>query len=97
MLIFESAGCEIIDLGKDVSCVKIVTAVKQHKPAALGLSALLTTTMPEMGHITEEMRKQGLKTKVIIGGPNVTAAYAKRIGAFGAARTVLEGLRLMEK
>jgi len=97
MLIFESAGYEIIDLGKDVSCAKIMTAVKQHKPAALGLSALLTTTMPEMGHITEEMRKHGLKTKVIIGGPNVTAAYAKRIGAFGAARTVLEGLRLMEK
>ena len=96
-LIFESAGYEIIDLGKDVSCTKIVTAVKQHKPEALGLSALLTTTMPEMGHVTEELRKCGLKTKVIIGGPNVTAVYAKRIGAFGAARTVLEGLKLMKK
>jgi 5-methyltetrahydrofolate--homocysteine methyltransferase len=96
-LIFGSAGYEVIDLGKDVSCTKIIHAVKKHKPVALGLSALLTTTMPEMGHVTEELRKHGLKTRVIIGGPNVTPAYAKRIGAFGAARTVLEGLKLMRK
>lgn len=96
-MIFESAGYEVIDLGKDVPRKNIVAAVRRHKPEALGLSALLTTTMPEMAHIIAQLNKERLRTRVIIGGPNVTPSYAKRIGAFGAACTVLEGLKLMKK
>ncbi len=96
-MIFESAGYEVIDLGKDVPCKDIVAAVRRHKPKALGLSALLTTTMPEMARVIAQLNSERLTTKVIIGGPNVTHSYAQRIGAFGAARTVLEGLKLMKK
>ena len=87
----------MIDLGKDVAAAKIVQNVKKFKPDIVGLSALLTTTMPEMGRVIERLREEKLNIKVIIGGPNVSDAFARKIGAFGAARTVLEGLRLLQR
>jgi len=93
--VFESAGYEVIDLGKDVPDKKIIKAVKEHAPEALGLSALLTTTMPEMGNVIAQLNKENLSVKVIIGGPNVSDDFAKKIGAYGAARNVFEGLRLL--
>jgi 5-methyltetrahydrofolate--homocysteine methyltransferase len=95
-MIFESAGYEVVDLGKDVSCKKIIQEIKKHKPDAIGLSALLTTTMSEMENVISELRKEKLNVKVIIGGPNVSMDYAKKIGAFGAARNVIEGLRILK-
>ncbi len=94
-MVFESAGYGVIDLGKDVSVEKIIKALKVHKPDALGLSALLTTTMPEMENIIKRLKKEKISVKVIIGGPNVSARYAKKIGAYGSARTVLEGLKIL--
>jgi 5-methyltetrahydrofolate--homocysteine methyltransferase len=94
-MIFESAGYEVIDLGKDIPAEKIVAAVKREKPDVLGLSALLTTTMPEMERTVKALYKAGLKVKVIIGGPNVSNSYAKKIGAYGAATNVLDGLSLL--
>lgn len=96
-MIFESAGYEIIDLGKDISTEKIVAAVRKVKPDVLGLSALLTTTMPEMAKVVSALKKAKLNVKVIIGGPNVSERYAKEIGAYGAATTVVEGLALLKK
>jgi 5-methyltetrahydrofolate--homocysteine methyltransferase len=96
-MIFESTGYEVIDLGKDVAVEKIIKTIKKDKVDALGLSALLTTTMPEMGHVVRELRKARIDIRVIIGGPNVSEDYAKKIGAFGAAKNVLEGLRLLKK
>ena len=96
-MIFESAGYEIIDVGKDISTEKIVATVRKVKPDALGLSALLTTTMPEMAKVVSALKKAKLNVKVIIGGPNVSEHYAKEIGAYGAATTVLEGLALLKK
>lgn len=96
-MIFESTGYEVIDLGKDVAVEKIIKTIKKDKVDALGLSALLTTTMPEMGHVIRELRKARIDTRVIIGGPNVSEDYAKKIGAFGAAKNVLEGLKLLKK
>jgi 5-methyltetrahydrofolate--homocysteine methyltransferase len=95
-MVFESAGYEVIDLGKDVSVDKIVNAVIKYNPDALGLSALLTTTMPEMEHVTHRLKKEKLSVRVIIGGPNVSRGYAKKIGAYGAAKNVLEGLKLLK-
>jgi len=94
-MMFESAGYEVIDLGKDVPIFRIIRAVRQYKPDALGLSALLTTTMPEMEKVIKKLKEERLRVKVIIGGPNVTKKYAKKIGAFGAARNVLEGLKIL--
>ena len=95
-MIFESAGYEVVDLGKDVSATAIVKAVRKFKPEYVGLSALLTTTMTEMGNVVRALKQAGLHTKVIIGGPNVSDGYAQKIGAFGAARNAFEGLRLVQ-
>jgi 5-methyltetrahydrofolate--homocysteine methyltransferase len=95
-MIFESAGYEVVDLGKDVAAATIVRAVRKFKPEFVGLSALLTTTMPEMENVVKALMHAGLKTNVIIGGPNVSNGYAEQIGAFGAARNAFEGLRLVK-
>jgi 5-methyltetrahydrofolate--homocysteine methyltransferase len=95
-MIFESAGYEVVDLGKDVSATAIVKAVRKFKPEFVGLSALLTTTMTEMKNVVRALKQAGLHTKVIIGGPNVSDGYAQKIGAFGAARNAFEGLRLVQ-
>lgn len=95
-MVFEAAGYHVIDLGKDVSVQKILAAVRRDRPDVLGLSALLTTTMPEMARVIENLRASQLKIKVIIGGPNVTKKYADMIGAYGAATNVRDGLRLVK-
>jgi 5-methyltetrahydrofolate--homocysteine methyltransferase len=96
-MLFESAGYEVIDLGKDVAQEKIIRAVQSHRPLALGLSALLTTTMPEMADVVATLTQKKLNVKVIIGGPNVSSDFARKIGAYGAATSAVEGLRLLEK
>ncbi len=95
-MVFESAGYEVIDLGKDVEAIKIVEAVRRYNPVALGLSALLTTTMLEMENVIKLLRKNGLDTPVIIGGPNVSEGFAKKIGAYAAARNAFDGLKIIK-
>jgi 5-methyltetrahydrofolate--homocysteine methyltransferase len=96
-MIFESAGFEVIDLGKNVDTSVIIKAVRKHRPSFVGLSALLTTTMPEMENVIKALRREKLEARVIIGGPNVSNRYARQIGAFGAARNAFDGLRLVKK
>jgi len=96
-MIFESAGFDVIDLGKDVPTEKILAAVRKHRPDVLGLSALLTTTMPEMGEIVKRLRREKTDVKVIIGGPNVSPEYARQIGADAASRNAMAGLEFLEK
>jgi 5-methyltetrahydrofolate--homocysteine methyltransferase len=86
-MMLEGAAFEIIDLGIDVSPEKFVEAVKTHQPAVVGLSALLTTTMPSMKTTIEALKTAGLRdqVKVIIGGAPITEAYARDIGADGFA------------
>ncbi len=86
-MMLEGAAFEIVDLGTDVSPDKFVEAVKTHQPAIVGLSALLTTTMPNMKTTIEALKAAGLRdqVKVIIGGAPVTEAYARDIGADGFA------------
>lgn len=95
-MVFESAGYEVIDLGKDVASEVIVKAVKKYKPIAVGLSALLTTTMPEMGNVIKLLEKNKINVPVIIGGPNVNDKYAKMIGAYGAVQNAFDGLKILE-
>ena len=82
-MMMEGAGFEVIDLGVDVSPEKFVDAVKRHKPNLVGLSALLTTTMPKMQTTMDALNEAGLRgnVKVMIGGAPVTEQYASKIGA----------------
>ena len=82
-MMLEGAGFEVIDLGTDVSPDKFVAAVKQHQPHLVGLSALLTTTMPKMKATVEALQEAGLRhsVKVMVGGAPVTDKYAGDIGA----------------
>jgi len=82
-MMLEGAGFEIVDLGTDVSPQKFVDAVRQHQPQLVGLSALLTTTMPKMKDTVEALKEAGLRdrVKVMIGGAPVTDKYAGDIGA----------------
>jgi len=87
-------GFEVIDLGMDVRSDVIVEAVKKHKPAVLGLSALLTMTMPKMGEVIEALKAAGLRdsVKIIVGGTPVTDEFAESIGADHHAANALEGV-----
>lgn len=81
-MMLEGAGFEVIDLGVDVSPEKFVEAARQGAQI-IGMSALLTTTMSNMGVTIDALKAAGLreKVKVMIGGAPVTDDYAKKIGA----------------
>ena len=83
-MLLEGGGFEVHDLGVDVAPDDFVAALKNHRAAILGLSALLTTTMPAMAATVAAVRGAGLSgVKIMIGGAPVTADYADRIGADG--------------
>jgi len=84
-MMLEGAGFEVIDLGTDVKPEAYVNAVREHKPDIVAMSALLTTTMPNMIHIIQALEGAGLRkqVKVMIGGAPVTEEYAMKIGADG--------------
>jgi len=86
-MMLEGAGFEIIDLGVDVSPEKFIETAKEKKADLIGLSALLTTTMPSMKDVVKAMGESSLKdkVKVMIGGAPVTQSYADEIGADGYA------------
>lgn len=82
-IMLRGAGFEVVDLGKDVSAEKFVEVAVQEKARVIGMSALLTTTMPAMKDVVERLKKRGLDSmiKTIIGGAPVSADYARHIGA----------------
>jgi 5-methyltetrahydrofolate--homocysteine methyltransferase len=86
-MMLEGAAFEIVDLGSDVSPEKFVEAVQTSGAHIVAMSALLTTTMPNMKTTIEALEAAGVrdKVKVIIGGAPITDAYAKQIGADGYA------------
>ena len=86
-MMLEGAGFEITDLGVDVPPEKFVEAAKEKDVDIIGLSALLTTTMPGMKDVIEAIKSSDLKdkVKVMIGGAPVTQDYADEIGADGYA------------
>lgn len=80
-LMLRNHGFDVIDLGKDVPASAIIEAVKANKAAAVGLSALMTTTMVRMGDTVDLLQKEGLDVPVMVGGAVVTPAFAESIGA----------------
>jgi len=84
-MMLEGAGFKVVDLGIDVSPEKFVNAAVENSAQMIGMSALLTTTMPSMKNTVEALRVAGLaeRIKTIIGGAPVTQKYADEIGAQG--------------
>ena len=82
-MMVEGAGFEVVDLGTDVPPEKFVTAVREHQPKLVGLSALLTTTMVNMKATIEALQEAGLRgsVKVMVGGAPVTDTFARQVGA----------------
>jgi len=91
-------GFEVIDLGVDVPVNKFVDSVKENQPDILGMSALLTTTMPEMGRVVEALKENGLRdnVRVIVGGAPVNEEYAEKAGADLYAENALEAVDLLK-
>ena len=84
-MMLKGAGFEVIDLGVDVGPEKFIEQAKSTGAHLVGMSALLTTTMPGMEKTVKALREAGLPAKVMIGGAPVTQDYADRIGADGYA------------
>ena len=82
-MVMEGSGFEVVDLGVDVYPEKFIAAIKEHKPDLVGLSALLTTTMPAMQATIEAFNKAGIRdhTVVMVGGAPVNQSFAEQIGA----------------
>ena len=101
-IMLEGAGFEIIDLGRDVSPGQFIEAAQKNNALIIGMSALLTTTMPVMRQVIELLDQRGLKGKIhtLIGGAPVTSQFAAEIGAdgygFDAAKAVEMAQNLLE-
>ena len=78
----ENSGFEVIDLGTNVPPEKIIETAKKENADVVGLSALMTTTLPAMEETIKKMREAGLNIPVIVGGAVVTPDYAEKIGGY---------------
>ena len=95
-MMLEGAGFEVIDLGVDVTVENVVDKVAEIKPQVLGLSALLTTTMPEMQNVINLLHDRGIreKVKVMVGGAPLRAEFAQKIGADAFGKDAAEAANL---
>lgn len=93
------SGFEVFDLGVDAPAEKFVEKVKETNSSIVGISCLLSTTLPYMVEIVKAFEKAGLRdqVKIIIGGPPTTSEYAGEIGADAFARSAVEGLGICER
>ncbi|MGD1985492.1 MAG: corrinoid protein [Desulfobacterales bacterium] len=87
IMMLEGAGFQVVDLGIDIPPETIVDAIRENQPNMLGLSALLTTTMPMIRTTIDEIKESGLRDqiKIIIGGAPVDQQFADEVGADGYA------------
>jgi 5-methyltetrahydrofolate--homocysteine methyltransferase len=84
-MMLKGAGFDVVDLGVDVSAAKFVQKAKETNASIVGLSALITTTMPSMEKAVKALKEAGVAVKIMIGGAPITQAFADRIGADGYA------------
>ena len=101
--LLENHGFQVIDLGKNVPKEKIVAKAQEllekgHPPEklAVGLSALMTTTMTEMKHVIQALKEKGIQVFTLVGGAVVTPEYAREIGAH-YAKDAVEAVKVVEK
>ena len=95
-MMLEGGGFQVIDLGINVQAGEIIKQIREQKPQVLGLSSLLTTTMPEIRNVLEILSQEGLreKIKVIIGGAPVSQKFADEIGADGYGKDAAQAVTL---
>ncbi|KPL17914.1 MAG: methyltransferase [candidate division Zixibacteria bacterium SM23_81] len=93
-IMLEGAGFQVIDMGTDVAPEKFISAVRDHQPRVLGMSALLTVTMMGMKTVLDAMDSQGLRKGVValVGGAPVTQRFADEIGADGYAHDAVSAV-----
>ncbi|MBN2034813.1 MAG: corrinoid protein [Deltaproteobacteria bacterium] len=98
-MMLEGAGFKTIDLGVDLSVERLLDKVREIKPQVVGLSALLTTSMPEMRRVIEELGAQGIRgsIKVMVGGAPVDRTFAAKIGADGYGANAAEAVELARR
>jgi len=98
-MMLKGNGVEVIDLGVDVPEEKFVEAVKEHRPDFVGLSSLLTTTMPALDSTIKALQEAGErdKVKVLIGGAPVNQEYAEKISADGYCDDAIEAVDLIKE
>lgn len=90
--LLENHGFEVFDIGKNVSAATIIAKAKELAVDAVGLSALMTTTMSEMDNVMKKLKAAGVKTFTMVGGAVVTQEYADRIGADLYAKDAMEAV-----
>ena len=96
-VLLENYGYEVIDLGKDVAPEKIVDTVKSNGVRLVGLSALMTTTVPAMEETIKLLRAEAPECKVMVGGAVMTEEYAAMIGADNYGTDAMSAVRFAEK
>jgi 5-methyltetrahydrofolate--homocysteine methyltransferase len=92
IMMLRGAGFEVIDLGVDTSPDEFIEAVEEHNPMVMGMSALLTTTMPNMGKTIDAFVDADLRetVKIMVGGAPVTPEFAEDMGADGYGKDAME-------
>ncbi len=98
-IMLKGAGFTVVDLGIDVPAARIAEAAEEEKANLVGLSALLNTTMSNMGDVVKELEKKGLrdKVKVLIGGAPTSEDFAQEIGADSYGKDAFAAIREAEK
>jgi methanogenic corrinoid protein MtbC1 len=95
----EGAGFNVVNLGINVDADKFLAAVREHQPEVLGMSALLTTTMPYMKVVIEALKEQGLRKDIIVlvGGAPLNEAFAEEIEADAYCRDAAVAVQTAKK
>lgn len=95
----EGAGFDVVDLGTDVAPDRFVAVVREKRPGLLGLSALLTVTMPAMKTTMDALQEAGVRDglKVLVGGAPLSAEYAREIGADAYADNAAAAVRMAQR
>ena len=94
-----TSGFEVLDLGKDTPADKIIATINEKQPQIVGMSALLTTTVPYQETVIKKLVAEGIrdKVKVMVGGAPVTPEWAEKIGADGYANNAPEAVEVARK
>lgn len=97
-IMWKGAGFEVVDLGVNVTTPDLLSALKEHQPQLLGLSTLLTTTMPAMKSMVDAVKAEEFANlKVLVGGAPITQEYADEIGADGYSPDAASAVDVAQK
>lgn len=98
-MMLEGAGFQVFDMGTNLTAEELIERVEEVNPEVVRLSALLTTTMPEMQNVIEVFKERGIseQVKIVIGGAPISQKFADEIGADGYGKDAAEAVRLVKE